>query len=575
MISMQKTQCFWILAQPTGVWTNVFGYDFANRLNGVVSPAGTFTYTYDQPSTRLTGLTLPNGAYVVNQFDTMSRLTNTYLFSSVPAALDGHVYQYDRENQRTSETRVDSSTVAYSYDNIGQLKIADSSVPAEDRGYFYDAAWNLNRRTNNGTASQFKVNVLNELTNAPSPVGNQTYDSNGNLLTNHVGAHSKWIYYYDDENRLIELIQTNGISLNSIKATDFIYDGLGRLRERLEYIPTPGSSPVGDWMLSSETHYIYDGMRVIQERDGNNVPTVSYTRGNDLSVSLEGAGGIGGLLARSSGYSAGNWTSHADYYADGNGNITSLIDGNQAVVASYRYDPFGNIISKSGTLADANVYRFSSKEVHVNSGMYYYGFRFYDPNLQRWINRDPIEEEGGINLYGFCLNDPSDFVDVNGDNIFTKITKTGVIKVLRTKTAHQLLKKGKNLCFGSKGGGKAALKREVQKAMPDRGALYHTKDSTARSFGGEHAQPNPRRGNNSHLFNANRANYTQLRDAARMATAGFWVDKATGAADEELSKGQKVVADGLGQALDAISPLSCANDLFELGNELGDLLDEL
>jgi RHS repeat-associated protein len=131
-------------------------------------------------------------------------------------------------------------------------------------------------------------------------------------------------------------------------------------------------------------------------------------------VSLEGAGGIGGLLARSSGYSSGNWTSHADYYSDGNGNVTSLIDGNQSVVASYRYDPFGNFISKSGTLANANVYRFSSKEVHVNSGMYYYGFRFYDPNSQRWINRDPIEEEGGINLFSLVFNNPADFVDPFG-----------------------------------------------------------------------------------------------------------------------------------------------------------------
>jgi RHS repeat-associated protein len=57
------------------------------------------------------------------------------------------------------------------------------------------------------------------------------------------------------------------------------------------------------------------------------------------------------------------------------------------MVAKYRYDPFGNTISSSGTLAGANVYRFSSKEIHVNSGMYYYGYRFYDPNLQRWINR--------------------------------------------------------------------------------------------------------------------------------------------------------------------------------------------
>src|SRR5437588_737761 len=99
-------------------------------------------------------------------------------------------------------------------------------------------------------------------------------------------------------------------------------------------------------------------MRVIQERDQNNTPLVSYTRGTDLSGSLEGAGGIGGLLARSVGYSSGNWITNSFYFADGNGNITCLINTNQSVVASYRYDPFGNLISKSGTFADANIYRF-------------------------------------------------------------------------------------------------------------------------------------------------------------------------------------------------------------------------
>src|SRR5438094_6547855 len=137
-------------------------------------------------------------------------------------------------------------------------------------------------------------------------------------------------------------------------------------------------------------------MRIIQERDGNSNPTVSYTRGTDLSASLEGAGGIGGLLARSHGYSSGNWSTHNFYHADGNGNITYIVNSSQALAASYRYDPFGNAISSSGTLASANVYRFSSKEVHVNSGMYYYLYRFYDPNLQRWINRDPIRERGFV-----------------------------------------------------------------------------------------------------------------------------------------------------------------------------------
>src|SRR5947207_15578601 len=116
-----------------------------------------------------------------------------------------------------------------------------------------------------------------------------------------------------------------------------------------------------------------------QERDGANNPLVSYTRGNDLSASMEGAGGIGGLLARSDGYPSGNFTTHNFYFADGNGNMTYMVNGSQSMVASYRYDPFGNTISSSGTLAANTLYRVSSKEFHTDSGMYSYGYRFYDP----------------------------------------------------------------------------------------------------------------------------------------------------------------------------------------------------
>lgn len=170
----------------------------------------------------------------------------------------------------------------------------------------------------------------------------------------------------------------------------------------------------GDWTLASATRHVYDGWRVIQERDASKVPTVSYTRGTDLSGSLEGAGGIGGLLARSHGYSSGNWTTHNFYHADGNGNITYLVNSSQTVAASYRYDPFGNTLSSSGSLAGANVYRFSSKEFHATSGLYYYGYRFYDPSVQRWLNRDPIGERGGFNLYALVGNDPPDRIDLLG-----------------------------------------------------------------------------------------------------------------------------------------------------------------
>jgi RHS repeat-associated protein len=189
--------------------------------------------------------------------------------------------------------------------------------------------------------------------------------------------------------------------------TEMGYPGYANANEIWVYEPP-------NWQLASETRYIYDGKRVIQERDGNNVPTVTYTRGKDLSGSLEGAGGIGGLLARSHDYSGGSWSTHNFYHADGNGNITYLVNSAQAMVANYKYDPYGRTISSSGSLASANVYRFSSKEFHANSGMYYYLYRFYDPTLQRWVNRDPIGESGGGNLFRFCDNARSGTIDLFG-----------------------------------------------------------------------------------------------------------------------------------------------------------------
>ena len=101
-------------------------------------------------------------------------------------------------------------------------------------------------------------------------------------------------------------------------------------------------------------------------------------------------------------------------HADANGNVTALINTNGLLVASYTYDPFGNMLSMSGPLADANVYRFSSKEFGRNSGLYYYGYRFYDANSQRWLNRDPIHEQGGLNLFAFADNAGLAFIDPFG-----------------------------------------------------------------------------------------------------------------------------------------------------------------
>jgi RHS repeat-associated protein len=392
------------LQQPTGSWNHTNSFDAAKRLSSLTSPAGVFAYTYRGPGNLWTNLALPNTSVLSNHYDSSGRQLGTWLRVSGGTVTNKHTYTYNQGHQRTQMVRTDSSYVNYTYDNIGQLKTAIGSggFSTENLGYLYDTAWNLSKRTNGGATTTFGVNVKNELTNVAATT--YTYDGNGNLSS----TSGYLSYTYDAENQLTKIEQY------MTWKTEFVYDGRSRLRKRLEY--TWMGSPYNQWSSATETRYVYDGMRLIQERNSSGTPLVAYVRGTDLSGTFEGAGGIGGLLARSHAYQSGSgsWTNHNCYHADGNGNVTYMLNSSQAKVAEYRYDPFGKTTYSNGSLASANVYRFSSKEAHVASGMYYYGFRFYDPNLQRWLNRDPIGEEGGLNLYGFVENDPVNDMDAFG-----------------------------------------------------------------------------------------------------------------------------------------------------------------
>jgi RHS repeat-associated protein len=381
---------------------------------------------------------------------------------------------------RTRQTRTGGDYVDHAYDPLSQLITASGRESGgatrahEQHKYLYDAAGNLTKRTNNALVQTFNIKSLNEITNvsrsgtytvagavqgtassvtvnssAATLYADQTfaqagvsladgtntftavakvsvgrcdtitvtaylpttltfaYDLNGNLRTN-----GTRILDYDDQNQLIRITEPGAW------LSEFVYDGKMRRRIRREYV---WQSAI--WNLQSEVQYVYDGNLVIEERHytphlstSHPQQTVTYTRGRDLSGSLEGAGGIGGLLARTEHWKliTGDSSAHAYYHADGNGNITCLIATNQAVVARYLYDSFGNQLAATGPLADANLYRFSSKEWHPSSGLVYYGYRYYDPSLQRWGNRDPIEEAGGLNLYQFVRNNATDFIDPTG-----------------------------------------------------------------------------------------------------------------------------------------------------------------
>ncbi len=168
----------------------------------------------------------------------------------------------------------------------------------------------------------------------------------------------------------------------------------------------------GDEWQTSETHaFTYDGSNIVLERiafaDGS-TRTVECFWGNDLSGTEQGAGGVGGLL-----YVKRNGVIYVPH-ADANGNILRYTDTAGNVVAAYTYDAFGRTISQSSPLADVFRHRFSTKYFDLETGLYYYGYRFYSIALMRWLSRDPLHEEGGLNLYCFCINSSCSKIDPFG-----------------------------------------------------------------------------------------------------------------------------------------------------------------
>ncbi len=102
---------------------------------------------------------------------------------------------------------------------------------------------------------------------------------------------------------------------------------------------------------------------------------------------------------------------------NGGGHPFYKIQDKRGPLASYVYGDFGETLERSGPMADVFPHRFSTKYHDGETGFYYYGFRFYNPELKRWLNRDPIGEEGGVNLYGFCGNNGASQIDSLGENV--------------------------------------------------------------------------------------------------------------------------------------------------------------
>jgi len=246
--------------------------------------------------------------------------------------------------------------------------------------------------TANDTQSGYNATTVTLANTAAAP----SYDHDGNL--NGDGARQM---AFDGDGNLGVVVSASGAR------TEFVYDGLHRLRQRNEFSDPGGSH------LVSQTSYAYDGRQPIQEGDHTGAHYVDYTLGRDLSGQVGGAAGIGGYLARTEDAQTAN-PRHRYFHADVAGNITGLLNDADNELVRYLYDPYGNLLGKWGSFADVNLIRHASKEYNVNGGLYLYPFRAYDPHFHRWMSQDPIREWGGINLYQFVGNNPMGLVDPYG-----------------------------------------------------------------------------------------------------------------------------------------------------------------
>ena len=285
--------------------------------------------------------------------------------------------------QRTSITRnglahatPDTDTIGY--DAKGQVVKTDNSTnpadPAFNHLYSFDGIGNRltdNRLTDN--LSTYTLNNVNEIT-AITTAGNTittTHDADGNTLTGTLpedttGATLEW----DANNRLTKITKSNGT------VTEYTYDYMSRRISKT----TAGTT----------TRWIYNGWNPIAIYNNTSLQK-TYLWGQDISGGIQSAGGVGGLLSVTE--HGSQPTTHYPLY-DGNGNITDYIDSTATVVAHYQYDAFGNTIIKTGTKADHFTHRFSTKQRDTESGLYYYGYRYYDPVTGRWPSRDPLGEMG-------------------------------------------------------------------------------------------------------------------------------------------------------------------------------------
>lgn len=262
------------------------------------------------------------------------------------------------------------------------------SLASQFRGFEFDAAGNMTKktvRTESQTTTETRTyNDLNQVTqNLISDGGSSvtwtfTYDNNGNMTSRSNGTDT-YTYTWTVNNQL------NSVALNSSTLVSYSYDSQSRLIQRVEGTTT--------------TNFIWDGWDLLRkEKTGGVTETTEYLvpEGEVLAFKRSGT----------------TYRLHGDALSS-----TQLVtDQNGDQVARFVYGAWGEILSETNTILGGFDARFVGGVGVRNdsaTGLIYMRHRWYDVELQRFISRDPIGFDGGLNLYVYASN-PMTHIDRTG-----------------------------------------------------------------------------------------------------------------------------------------------------------------
>jgi RHS repeat-associated protein len=384
----------------------------SNAIDAVVGVGHTFRRDTQRQSwrdviesveTKLSGTTKALFTY---NHDWVGRYSDRTIANGLAAAL-GYASGLKDEYTYTARSEVDTAKAR----NLA----TNTHVGDRDLIWTYDAQGNREFETANAVNTDFRVNHRNQY----DLVGLDlvyTYDADGNLR-----GDSDWWYDYDAENRLVSATRKN-----SLQRLLFTYDHMGR---RARKVVQSGNGS-GGYTTASDRRFVYDGWNLTVEIDALQLQVAgqsqsyktekAFTWGLDLTGTVHGGGGVGGLLAQ---YYP--WASGVAYpLYDSMGNVHGMIDENGNVIAAWGYSAFGEVVQSTGWSSGGwSPFRFASKFYDEETQLCQYNHRYYSPRLGRFISRDPIAENGGLNLYAYCGNDPVDNWDYLGQFSFRKLFK--------------------------------------------------------------------------------------------------------------------------------------------------------